>query len=146
MATKVREASFSDFANFYPHPNNLEEIKVSLDIDPDMCLAILWDHSKEKIVAELEGNLVCLCGIVPPNNFWLFFSRDVTSLPLSFFKASREIAGKIIEVYGYAEGRIYSQNTFALQWAKWAGWTIEPGEPYGNEGKIFHRFHIGKEE
>jgi len=144
---KVRNAEFTDFTNFNLHPNNLAEIKVSSGIDPDMCLAILWEHSIEKLIAEVDGNPVCLYGIVQHeelNNFWLFFSKDITNIPLSFFKESRKIAKNIINNYGYAEGWIYAKNTFAMQWAKWAGWTIDPGEPYGNAGEIFHKFYIGK--
>jgi hypothetical protein len=142
---KVRNANLEDFVKIKLHPNNIAELKAISDVDPDACMSLLWEFSKEKLVAEADGNIVCLCGIVNPNNFWLFFSEDIKTLPLSFFKASREIARRIIEVYGYSEGWIYSQNTFALQWAKWAGWTIEQGKPYGTKGEIFHRFYIGKE-
>ena len=139
MATELRESTFDDFTQLNLHPKNIEEIKVSSGIDPTLCLAILWEHSIEKVTVFVNDKPVCLFGIVKPNNFWLFFSADVIELPLSFFKESRKMVKRIHEVYGFVEGRIYEKNTFALEWAKFVGWTIDP------LADGFYRFYCGKE-
>lgn len=137
---EVREATFDDFVEFKLHPCNVKELELLAGIDQDLCMAVLWDVSVDKTIVLVDGKAVCLLGITPPNEIWLFFSESVTNLPLSFFKSSRKFVENLLELYGSINGRIYINNTFALQWAKWMGFTIKPPAPYGKEGALFQRF------
>jgi hypothetical protein len=137
----VREATLIDFANFELHQNNIEELKASIGMDVDMCLAALWDISSDRNIVFVDDEPTCLLGVINGNEIWLFFSKNVNKLPLSFFKLSKTFIAK----YDQLQGMVYSENTFALQWAKWMGFFIEKPEPYGIEGKLFHRFYKGKE-
>lgn len=140
MPIKLRESILNDYALIKLHPRNIEEIEALSGVEPDICLAALWDNSIEKITVLDKEQPICLFGVMPPNNLWLFFA-DVTELPVSFFKESRRMVKRIRELYPDIEGWIYSKNIFALQWSKWVGWNIDEPIPYGKEGKLFYRFH-----
>lgn len=136
----IREATFADFVDFRLHPCNIKEVELLAGIDQELALAVLWDVSIQKVSVLIDDNVVCLLGITDPSEIWLFFSKDVTDLPLSFFKVSRKFVANLIETYGSIEGRIYIGNIFALQWAKFMGFTLEPPESFGKEGALFQRF------
>jgi hypothetical protein len=142
---EIRESLFNDYSLFDMHLNNIAEIKVTTDINPDLYMAVLWEASKEKSTVIIDNKIICLFGVMQPNIVWLFFSKKVTELPLSFFKKSREVVRGIIKKYKNVEGMIYSENTFSLKWAKFIGWEIDPPVPCGKKGELFYKFH-GKEE
>jgi hypothetical protein len=132
-----REATLEDFANFELHEKNIEELKASLTIDIDVIMAFLWDNSQDKTIVFVDNKPTCLLGVINSTEVWLFFSKDIDNLPISFFKLGK----KFIERYDYLQGHIYSENIFALQWAKFMGFIIEEPQPYGVNGELFHKFY-----
>jgi hypothetical protein len=141
----IREATFEDFALFELHEKNLEEIKVSSGIEPGLCMAALYETSEYKQIVLLDNKPICISGLVDKHNLWLFFAVDVETLPLSFFKETHKGLNSLLNQCGYIEGHIYSENIFALQWAKFMKITIEEPKEYGIENKLFHYFFKRKE-
>lgn len=133
----IREATIEDFSNFELHKKNIEELKASVNMDIDVCMDILWDVSQDKIIVFVDDKPTCLLGVINSTEVWLFFSKSIDVLPLSFFKQSK----KFIAKYDHLQGHIYSENIFALQWAKFMGFVIEEAKPYGVFGKLFHKFY-----
>jgi hypothetical protein len=133
----IRKATFNDFAVFKLHPKNIEEVQVLSEIDPDTCLAILWDHAVEKNIYTVNDKPTCLFGFLPNNEFWLFFHEGINSLPLSFFKISKKYIADCKKVHGM----IYYKNTFALEWVKFIGFEIKPAK-----NKLFYDFWKRKED
>jgi hypothetical protein len=133
----LREATLDDFSNFELHQKNIDELKAYLTVEIDVIMALLWDNSQDKTIVFIDDKPACLLGVINSTEVWLFFSKDIDKLPLSFFKLGK----KFIAKYDYLQGHIYSENTFALQWAKFMGFTIEEPKPYGEQGKLFHKFY-----
>ena len=145
MITNITESNFDDYVNIKIHPSNVEELNVVTGIEPGLCLAMLWEVSKNKTSVFVKGKLICLFGIVPPHNFWLLFSDGITKLPLSFFKESRKVVKTLHQQYGFIDGYIYIKNEFALKWAKFIGWNIDDPAPQGKYNKLCYHFYCGKE-
>jgi hypothetical protein len=141
----IREATFKDFALFELHENNIEEIKVSSGIEPGLCMAALYETSEQKQIVLLDDKPICISGLVDNHNLWLFFSADIENMPLSFFKETRKGLNNLLNKCDYIEGYIYSENAFALQWAKFMKITIDDPKEYGVENKLFHYFFKRKE-
>lgn len=133
----ISPATLNDFTSFQLHQKNIEELKAGVNVDVSTCLSFLFSVSQDKKIVLSDDKPVCLFGIIDKSEIWLFFHKDIESLPLSFFKESK----KFISKYDNLQGRIYSKNTFALQWAKFVGFTIENAEPYGVSGELFHKFY-----
>lgn len=141
----IREATLEDFALFELHEKNIEEIKVSSGIEPGLCMAALYEASEHKQITLLDNQPICISGLVDKHNLWLFFSADIKTLPLSFFKETRKELNNLINQCNYIEGYIYSKNTFALQWSKFMNITIEEPKEHGINGELFHYFFKRKE-
>ena len=134
---ELRPSTLEEFKNFELHQKNIDELQASLEISIDTCMSILWDVSQDKTTVLIDDKPACLLGVINSTQVWLFFSKDIDKLPLSFFKESK----KFIAKYDNLTGHIYSENTFALQWAKFMGFTIDEPQPYGVRGELFHKFY-----
>ncbi len=145
MGIDIRGATFEDFALFDLHEKNIEEIKASSGIEPGLCMAALYEASEHKQIVLLDDQPICISGLANRHNLWLFFSSDIKTLPLSFFKETSKELNNLINQCGYIEGYIYSKNTFALQWAKFMKITIEEPIAHGVNGELFHYFFKRKE-
>jgi hypothetical protein len=132
-----REATLEDFVNFELHQKNIDELKASLNIDITIIMKFLWDNSQDKTIVLVDDKPTCLLGVINSTEVWLFFYKDIDNLPISFFKLGK----KFIAKYDKLQGHIYSENTFALQWAKFMDFTIEEPQPYGVNGELFHKFY-----
>lgn len=141
----IREATLEDFALFELHEKNLEEIKASSSIYHELYMAALYEASDHKQIVTLNNKPICISGVVNGHNLWLFFSDGVETLPISFFKETRNELNNLINECGYIEGHIYSKNIFALQWAKFMKIKIEDPKERGINGELFHYFFKGKE-
>lgn len=142
MGIKVREATFNDFALFELHPKNLQEIDVMSGLDYTFVLAALWELSTDKKIAFHDNIPVCITGIVDGYKIWLYFSKEVNELPLSFFKESKRFISDLLTKYDKIEGFIYYQNTFALEWAKLMKFTINDPVIMGVKQEMFYPFHM----
>ena len=119
VKVEIKEVGLKEFALFHPHEANVAEIKAETDSPVCLVMSVLYDASERKYGVFVDGNLTCLFGIVN-DEVWLFFEEDVKSLPLSFFKKSREWFSK-----NNVHGRIYCKNEFAIKWAKFMGFLVE---------------------
>ena len=132
----VRELTVKDISNFELNQANINEIRATTDADIDFILAGLYEISQEKYIVIVDGMPVCIFGLVDRNNgkeMWLFFSKYVTKLPLSFFKESKKWFKSQSNIFG----QIFIDNKFALEWAKFMGFKFD--EPIGK----FIRFSKG---
>jgi len=135
----LRTATLEDFTDFKLHQKNLDELKAGVNIDVNTCLSFLFSVTQDKQIALIDDKPVCLLGVINNQEIWLFFSKEVDKLPLSFFKEGK----KLISKYKNLSGRIYHKNTFALEWAKFMGFIIEDAKQYGVNGELFYKFHKG---
>lgn len=132
----VRELTVKDISNFELNQANINEIRATTDEDIGLILATLYDMSQEKYIVIVDGTPVCIFGLVKRNNgkeVWLFFSKHIEKLPLSFFKESK----KWFKSQNNISGQIFLDNIFALEWAKFMGFKFD--EPVGK----FIRFSKG---
>ena len=135
----MEKATYEDFMSFRLHEKNIEEIQAFGDIPAEEVLPLLWNAKSDKRIVTVDGKTVCLLGVAETGEIWLFFASGINLLPMSFFKLGRQFVGN----YEYLYGNIYSGNTFALEWAKFMGFTIEEAKPFGMYGKLFHGFYKG---
>jgi hypothetical protein len=70
------------------------------------------------------------------------FGANVETLPISFYKKSREVVEELARSRPSLSGHIYCKNDFSLRWAKFLGFTIKEAEPYGVKNEPFHPFYM----
>lgn len=119
MKVEIKEAGLKEFALFHPHEANIAEIKVETNVSICLVMSVLFDLSERKYGVYIDDKLTCLFGIVK-DEVWLFFEEDVKSLPLSFFKKSKEWFKE-----NNVHGRIYCKNDFAIKWSRFMGFIVE---------------------
>lgn len=133
---ETRPATIGDFALFHPSEPNIAEIRAVTDAEILRCMALLWETSGEKTAVIQDGRLIALYGIAEDNELWLFFSGGLQSLPLSFFKKSRQFIAEHPKVHG----RVYIKNKFAIDWARFLGFSLSQPYKFGQKGEMFMDF------
>jgi len=123
-------------------PEDVEECQVLLGMDGRAALEAMFEASSESWVAELEGSLVCIFGVVEPGCLWLLFSNEVTWLPLAFFRKSRVVLDGLVHRYGRLGNYTAAENGFVVKWLSWLGFTVGPPEVF--KGLAIRRFYFDK--
>jgi len=89
-----------------------------------------------------------LCGIAVP---WLVGTtymdriaseRAARGARARFLRESLEQVRIWAREWPIMENHVWEQNRLAVRWLRWLGFTIEPAEPWGMTGELFHRFHM----
>jgi len=107
---------------------DVEEIYTLLGVSGKEALKNSFKDSTEAWISDVDGNIVCIYGMVFPSTLWMIFIRDLDSLPKSFFSASKVVVDKLLRKYGRLENYTASTNTFILKWLTWLGFSIGPVE------------------
>jgi hypothetical protein len=71
---------------------------------------------------------------------WLLATDDLALYSKRFLKDSYAEIQRVSKLYSRLENYVDSRNTKSIEWLKWCGFTVEQAEPYGLEGRLFHKF------
>lgn len=104
-------------------------------------------RAEEAWAALSNGKLLGITAITPYSYLssvafpWLLTTGREPKLLL---KGTKIIVNRWSSMYDTLIGFIDARYTASLRWAKWAGFTILPAEPFGYLGLPFHRIEIRK--
>jgi hypothetical protein len=87
-------------------------------------------------VFEVDEEFVCLAGIVETGNeeaiLWFLFSKEVVSLPMSFFRLAHKFIDKLMTRYSRIYNYGSSENTFVRKFGTLVGFKISGPYVMGN--------------
>jgi len=143
---RVRVARLEDVAAAYAklRPEDINECQALLGMSGRAALEMMFAASSESLVAEAEGSLVCIFGVVEPDCLWLLFSNEVRWLPLSFFRKSKVVLDGLLSRYGRLGNYTAAENSFVIRWLEWLGFTVGPPEVF--RGALVRRFYGERRE
>lgn len=139
-----RAATLADVQGFKLRQEDIEEIWASTRLNAADALRASFDASEECWAGEMDGEVFCIFGCVPTvdgGNLWMLFADGLKSLPLTFYRQSRQHLCYMLAKYGYLSNHVDARNSFIIGWVKWLGFTVEDAKPYGADGQPFHRFY-----
>jgi hypothetical protein len=142
----IREATQSDVENFKVRPQDDTEFWALCRKTGKEVLRFSFDNSEECCAVEVKGEVVCIFGCVPEDEgacIWILFT-EITELPLSFFKKSKQYIKGLLDKYAFLYNYGSADNVFILKWAELLKFTIDEPVPYGLDGLMFRRFYIGR--
>lgn len=121
-----------------------EEILASSGVPIDMAVAFSIAASSIGWAVELHDRPVAIFGARNAGNGrgepWLVASDVIERYPVHFYRVSRDIIERLRRKFARLENRTDARNLLSLRWLAWAGFEIDPPEPWGPEGFPFHRF------
>lgn len=123
---------------------DVEEIWAGPGVSPKIAVAWSIAMSDPGWAVEIDDRPLALFGAQPVQGGvgvpWLVATEEIEKYPVHFFRVSRDVVDVLKERYRYLENRTDARNALSLRWLEWAGFTIEPAEPWGVAGMEFHRF------
>ncbi|MBP2652631.1 MAG: hypothetical protein H6Q73_200 [Firmicutes bacterium] len=136
----VRQANLDDvdYIGARMRGEDVEECLAIANMNGQDALFMSYASSCESWVAEVNGEIVCIYGVVKPNSLWMLFVCGIDQLPMSFFRESRIQLTSLLDRYGVLGNYTAANNTFILKWLTWLGFSIGPEEVYN--GVSIRRF------
>lgn len=135
-------------AGIVPHLRraDVEEIWAMSGVSPRLAVAYTIALSDPGWAVELDGDPLAIFGAGRVSGTlgrpWLVGTDALERYPVHFFRVSKGIIDELLARYERLENWTDARNTLSLRWLKWAGFHIEPAEPWGAEGRLFHRFWV----
>lgn len=124
------------------------EVLASGGYSPIDAVDVSLQFSEVVRAAEINGELLCLFGVTvvpdaPWSVPWLLSTTAVDRYPLAFWRASKAALAQLRERYPFLLQQVDARYTQALSWLRRLGFTIEPAQPFGAQGLLFHRVTLG---
>lgn len=121
----------------------------ALGLTPKQTLIAAYKESLVKKATLLDGKVAALWGVsgtylAPESYIWLLTSKEVDKAPLHLAAAYRREVRKLLEVFPFLTNYCDFAYKKSLRMLELCGFTVDEPEPYGIEGALFCRFHIGK--
>lgn len=86
-------------------------------------------------------------GVVPANllcgegRIWLIGTDEILTHQVTFLRRSKPMLARMQAMYSRLSNYVAADNEAAVRWLSWLGFTIEPAQPFGASGALFHHFH-----
>lgn len=155
----IDRASRADAMALAPHLRaaDVEEIRAASGLAPAEALRRSYELSSHVwAVRELDGPPtappiappIALWGVGPLSLVegrgcpWLLATDAFEGLGPDIARLSRPLMAAMRELYPRLENRVDARHTRAVRWLAWLGFTIDPAQAWGVEGRPFHRFWI----
>lgn len=106
------------------------------------------ERSSHCYTAMVNFQPICMVGVVPESLLgstgvvWLIGTDLIVDHQIGFLRRCRPYFGKMRGMYSYMHNYVSAQNTDALRWLAWLGFTIQPAAPFGPDGAPFHHFEV----
>jgi len=141
----------------------VDELKDGLRLEDEQeCLAASNQHASFAMQAGFNNSTLCWVGLIggkPFNCFgvapsgieglgvpWMLGTNDIKNAARGIAKNSEIYIGKMLDAYPKLLNWVDARNLISIYWLKRCGFNIEPPTHYGHQNKLFHRFHINKED
>lgn len=63
-----------------------------------------------------------------------------------FLEYGRQAVSEMLEVTSSLVNYVHHQNRLSIRWLRRLGFTLEPAQPFGLAGELFHRFHQERQQ
>jgi hypothetical protein len=89
---------------------------------------------------------VCMLGVVPQSLLgasgvvWLIGTDAVLERQIGFLRRCRPHLRRIQQTYAHLQNYVSVENTAAIGWLRWLGFSIADPAPFGPQGVPFHHF------
>lgn len=124
-----------------------EELWAATMNTPEQAIRAGVANSDQALVGLVDDVPVCIWGVVndsligPVGTPWMVATHALEKYARVFIRRCKKEAMKSFDGYALLENYVHEENTRAIQWLKWLGFSVckEP-ENYGMLGEKFHRF------
>jgi len=118
----------------------LEALKKSLEVSFLACTGLI------------DGKPICMFGVGDTGMMfntgrpWMIGTNEIDNVPVTFLRRNKVYVQKMLDCYGFLENYVSQENTKAIDWLKWLGFTFDE-EPVnmGVFNKHFYRFWMVKQ-
>lgn len=113
---------------------------------PADAVRLSYDHAEAALAGFWDGELACVWGVTPPPVLgdrglpWLFGTRLLERVPMAFLRRCKPQVQALLERVPQLENWVHADNTLAIAWLGWLGFTLEDPAPYGPYGAPFRHF------
>lgn len=101
------------------------------------------------LTATADGEVGCIFGVVPAGPTfglggipWMLGTDLVTKHQRVLMRRCRPYIHDMLELYPHLFNHVHADNHAAIRWLKCVGFTLQPPQPYGPLGALFHRFDM----
>lgn len=98
---------------------------------------------------EADGEIVAIMGVAPALGLfdaiglpWMLGTDLVRRHQRVLMRACRPYIQRMLRAYPHLFNVVHAENHTAKRWLKRVGFTLQPAEPFGPHGAMFHRFDM----
>jgi len=119
----------------------------ALDRSPEEALRFSLWASLVAWTGTVDGVPVCMFGVCPGGNEmegrpWMIGTEDLDAFAVIFLRRCRLQVARMLQVRPVLVNYVSAENTRAIEWLTWLGFTIEAPIPCEPRGALFHRFSM----
>jgi hypothetical protein len=149
MIVPARECHVCQMVTSGLRAADIEEARAALGLDPMAALHLSWTLSKPLCWAAVDevGRPYAMFGVADtrvPNLGcpWLIATDDLRLHARELLRETKRFIPLMRHFFPRLENRVDARHAESIRWLKWAGFKFTPPEPFGPEGKPFHRFYM----
>lgn len=136
-------------------PVEADEIMAAEGREPREAILSALDWSSESWAVFVDGDLICLWGVVPTSQsylggrvgiVWMLTTTSIERNAKAFWKACRDVLPRLLSRWDLLFNAIDCRHTKAIRWAKRLGFKLSVPMPSGPLGKDFCHFTVRLED
>lgn len=119
---------------------------------PEQSLRYGLKHSSHVWTGCIECEPVCMAGVVPGSILsgtgapWLIGTEALIEHQFTFLRCCRGQLARLQRVYQHLANHVAADNTAAVRWLTWLGFTVHAAAPFGPDGVPFRLFEWRAED
>lgn len=111
---------------------------------PEIALEKSMRGSRWKQAALVDGRVMCIFGVAKSlmgglGRPWLLGSDLIRQYPKEFMRACQTWKPRVLAQATLLVNYVDARYTSAVSWLRWFGFEVEPPQPLGPDGVLFHR-------
>jgi hypothetical protein len=133
---------------------NLRAVEVREVLDASgmtPAVALLYELERSTVAWTwlVDGEVACMFGVVKAGLLdeaaypWFLTTSMVEKHSKQFARACKELLPELLSAHPKLCGMVDSRHNLSVRWLQWLGARLEPAEPWGVAGALFHRFELG---
>lgn len=98
---------------------------------------------------EADGQVAAVLGVVPIDGLlgsigapWMLGTPLVRRHGGALERRSRSYIARMLDAYPHLVNFVHADNHVAVRWLRRAGFELQPAQPFGPMGALFHRFDM----
>lgn len=141
-------AKAAHIARLAPHVREADraELWAGWRHTPEQSLRYGLEHSSHAWTGLIDCEPVCMFGVVPASLLggsgvpWLIGTDALVAQQILFLRHCRPHLARMQRLYQHLQNFVAADNTAAVRWLEWMGFTMHEPRPLGPDGALFRRF------